>query len=474
MVLLAALVVVNVGAGDTVLSNNSGEGSTVWFIRDEPSLVINGFDLTPLGLTFPVQLDAITISVAQGVPGAPVEAVVYEDPNGGSPIDARLVARRSLSIDGPGVARVVFDPPVTINAPVIWVGFYLPVDTRFYADRSGSSVLTYWGWTPGSTFDLANLATAAVLGPADGTAPVNLNMGGIARINAELITGRPPSGPSTAADGTPLGVQLTADGADLSVLENYEYCGPVFYDREDKEISARDSFRLYCRVLNELLQPAFISPNTNYERRGFLFDITAFGNYQRSPSDSERLVVPVTHCLRPNPDDLENAVLGIAYGSPRTWHILPTIRVGDLICAEMTHTGNIAYFVPRDASTPTRNLNLTFGSQVVVTPQPLICNQPSSLRIPIYNTGFEPTGSGVVVSITDTLVRTGEVLKTMTLSTPPLEPGQTYVLNTNFVIGVWVGELHTLTVTIDPGNQISELNENDNLFSTSYILQPCS
>src|SRR5687767_6769427 len=79
-------------AGNFTLLNNSGTTSSNWVIEGEPTLVMNGFDLTPLNLTFPITLDVVTIALNQAVPDAPVQVVVYEDSNGGSPIDARLVS----------------------------------------------------------------------------------------------------------------------------------------------------------------------------------------------------------------------------------------------------------------------------------------------------------------------------------------------------------------------------------------------
>ena len=76
---LALLIVYPTAAGDTLLSNNSGDGNAVFFIDGEPSVVINGFDLTPLGVALPVALDAVSISVQTAVPGANIDLLVYQD-----------------------------------------------------------------------------------------------------------------------------------------------------------------------------------------------------------------------------------------------------------------------------------------------------------------------------------------------------------------------------------------------------------
>lgn len=144
-------------AGDLVLSNNSGSDNGIFYIEGESSLVINGFDLTPLGLELPAALDTVSISVSAPAPGS-IDLVVYQDANGGSPVDATLVYRQTVSLERTGVNRIALEQAAIITEPVVWVGFYLPVDFRFHADRSGPSVLTYWAWTPASTFDLASLS----------------------------------------------------------------------------------------------------------------------------------------------------------------------------------------------------------------------------------------------------------------------------------------------------------------------------
>jgi hypothetical protein len=42
----------------------------------------------------------------------------------------------------------------------------------------------------------------------------------------------------------------------------------------------------------------------------------------------------------------DRAIVGIATGSPRSFKILPTMRVGNLVCAEIDHSGGISYLVP--------------------------------------------------------------------------------------------------------------------------------
>jgi hypothetical protein len=204
------------------------------------------------------------------------------------------------------------------------------VDFRFFADTSGASVLTYWGWTPGGFFDLNNLGTAQVFGPSDGSAPVNINLNGKARITAEVT-------PSTS--GGIVNQTIGDVGADLAVMQPYVGCQNLLWDTADETISLRDAVNLHCTIAQGFTSPS--SP-LGYQRRGDLYDIIIFKS--GGVVAFSRLDIAVTHCIRPAAEDLLNAVVGNAYGVPRTWRILPTQRFGDLVCAEVRYGGLISYF----------------------------------------------------------------------------------------------------------------------------------
>jgi len=319
-------------AGERVLSINSGDASSDWVISGEPSMVMNGFDLTAFGVGLPATIDRVSIAVDVPVPGSSIDVVIYQDANGGSPVDATVAGRTTVDITQAGTFTAVFPTPVTVSQPAVWVGFYLPVGFEFLADTSGSSVLTYWAWTPGGRFDVANLASAAVLGPADGSAPVNINMGGKARITLEI----------TGAAGSTTSAPQTASGGALNTafLQQYAGCAAMSYDTGDELVSMLDEINLHCREV-----PTWQSPSAplGYIRRGPLYDVQI---YNQSGIVPGRLNIAVTHCIRPAAEDLNTAVIANAYGSPRSWHLLTTQRFGDLICAEVRHGGNLSYFVP--------------------------------------------------------------------------------------------------------------------------------
>lgn len=357
-------------AGDFTLSNNSGSASTIWFISGEASLVMNRFDLAARNVTLPTQLDRASISVETPIPGTLIDVVVFEDADGDSPANAELVGRTEVDIRSAGTFTVTFDDPLNINQPFVWVGFYLPVDFEFRADTSGTSSLTYWAWVSGSRFDPGNLSTAGVLGPANGSSPVGIDMDGVARITAELIT----DGTATALSETTTNNDITGvspitrsndtdlvnvnaavfpnrnaagriiqnDGgqADLRAMQGYADCDGLFYDTYDTEVTYGSGVRMACKSWPQQLMPE--TPEGYVRRTQVGYDMDIYGVDSGLTSFPES----VTHCMVVPNADLPNAVLGVAQGSLRFWTILPTVRYGDAICSEFDQAGWIAYFLP--------------------------------------------------------------------------------------------------------------------------------
>lgn len=343
LTLLAAMATFSVSAQQDVAVNiNVGSGNSVWFITGEQTLVINGTNLNQRGLATPLNIRSISIAVDRPVTGASVEAVVYQDANGGSPADATLVGRQTFNITQSGVFTATFTTPLTITQPVIWFGFYLPVDFRFLADTSGASVLSYWGWTPNSTFNLAQLSSAAVLGPSDGSAPVNINMGGIARITATVSTSQVIAGtPGTAVATTQTNV-VSGSNPNAAIMWTYPNCGAVTYDRDDTQISLRGEIGFTCHV--RAAADAGVSPQ-NWVRTTPPFDIVP---YKNGFVVLNEFPVPVTHCITPtDQNDLNRGVIARNDRSDRSiWYFLPTVRYGNQLCTELQYGGRIAVFVP--------------------------------------------------------------------------------------------------------------------------------
>lgn len=340
--MLSLFTLMPASAGQTLLSVNSGTTSEDFVIQGERSLVMNGFDLTPLSITLPATIDKVSIDVVSPVAGAQTTVVVYQDPNGGSPVDAQLLTRTSLEITGTGTVTIPLTTPATVTAPVVWVGLYLPVGFRFNADQSGSSVLTYWAWTPGSEFDLATLSSAGVLGPADGTAPVNLNLNGKARITAE-ITGA-NAAVITGTPGTPIAYQVApvqGETANFGVMRTLTECSSVLYDTADVAAGYNNQISVACKQIESWRAPAVPA---GYRVGAMINDVILFD--QGGIAIANEIPVAITHCVVPAEADLARAVVGVAYGVPRSWRILPTQRYGNTVCAEVPAAAYVAYFVP--------------------------------------------------------------------------------------------------------------------------------
>jgi hypothetical protein len=191
---------------------------------------------------------------------------------------------------------------------------------------------------------------------------VNIDMKGVARITGEIsgaaAASVTPGTPTTTLDattvfltGTPVAVvtQVVSTGnVDLSVLQTYPpACDTLSWDTADVSVSLRGGISTVCVAI----WPGYAAPSPlGFVRRQMLYDVTFYRSSGTVVTDT--LSQPVTHCIQPNPVDIDAAVVGLAYGSPRRWELLPTLRIGDLICAEVRHGGNISYFVP-GVETPT-------------------------------------------------------------------------------------------------------------------------
>jgi hypothetical protein len=468
-----------VSAGNTIISINSGEGSSTFTIKDEPALVINGFDLSALAL--PVTIDALTLNVVQPVLGQTVSVLVYEDPNGGTPQDAKLLSRTDVNIVNTGNVRIPLAQAITTSSKIIWAGVYLPVDFKFVSDTSGTSVLTYWAWTPFSTFDLANLNTAAVFGPGDGSAPVSINMNGKARITLELTQadGRTTGGISTG--GAALGQQIVGDpNTSLSPMQSYGTCGNILFDPADITVAGESRFTLHCKEETAPMQPGIVgnisavpSSIPGFERRGVTYQIFANGDFNTVPSQASRLRTPVTHCIAPNAGDLEKAVMGVAYGQPQAWYILTTQRYGNYVCAELTDIGPVSYFVPRTGQETYLNSDLLFSGSVTFSPalNDIVCNKTITFNWAVKNDGFEATPVSIM-RLANIAIRTGQVTLLFDVTLPSIPPGQTVNFSNSFVApNSFLDEFNRLVLAIDPNSAFNEINESNNAYVVDYILK---
>ena len=336
--------------------------------------------------------------------------------------------------------------------------------------------MTYWAWAPGAAFDISSLASAPVLGPGNGADPVGIDMEGVARITAEL---RAPVHQEMKSDEL-LGQQLAAEGEqDTAVMAAYPYCGDLFHDPEDIEITSASSFAVHCGVVSEFEAPTeVIHPDgrlLDLQRAGHLYKLEAqIPQEQHVQGAINTLPVPVTHCMSILPGDLEQAVIAEARGIPERWHALPSVRFGDMVCAEITTASYLSYFLPRTAGSPA-NVNLALG-WTQVDPHPIECGLPTFIRIPAINTGqsWFSTHSGYVKFVVENIhIRTGTVtsVNEIQIETSQFGPGVRHLVVIGpFYVTTYVNELHRLQVRVDPDEQVEETNEDDNIWFTEYIL----
>ncbi|MCY4463956.1 MAG: hypothetical protein OXE46_00295 [Chloroflexi bacterium] len=469
LILLLVLATAPTGAGDVALSLNSGEENEVFWIEGEPSLVMNGFDLSAFADNLPVALDAVTLSVETPVPGGRVVVVVYEDATGGSPHDATLAYREVISISEAGNVRIALAKPAFVNETVAWVGFYLPVGFRFYGDTSGASSFTYWAWTPGGSFDLTSPARAVVLGPGDGSAPVNIQMDGIARIGIEL---RQATGLELARLA-PLGQQVaeTAE-VDVSNFKEHHNCPDFLWD------PASSPLRVTCFVGSPVETPVVIqdAPDgfIDVQREGMLYKVVA--------ESLNVLPEPIMHCIRVPEAHRETAVIGEARDIPERWYILPSVRYDDMVCADISFANYVSYFLPRSPDA-VQNVNLVIGWSKV-SPHPVICGLPLKITAAVVNTGREEffTNDGNIrISVENVHLESGflDPVKDIIVPAWYFKPGDRRGVPIEFLNedeqlrdGTRIGDRYRLQIRIDSNSQVEETSESDNIWFTEYIFAP--
>lgn len=472
LILQLVLAIAPAGAGDIALSLNSGDENEVFWIEGEPSLVMNGFDLSTFADDLPVALDAVTLSVEAPVPGGRVVVVVYDDATGGSPHDATLAYRQVVTISEAGNVRIPLAEPAFVSETVAWVGFYLPVGFRFYADTSGASSLTYWAWTPGGPFDLSSPSRAVVLGPGDGSAPVNIQMDGIARIGIELREATSLE----LARLAPLGLQVADDAdsdVDVSSFNEHHNCPDFLWAPGSSSL----------RNLTCLLGTAVEAPVVIQDGPGGFIDVQREGRlYKLVAENYGVLPEPVMHCIRVPEEHRDTAVIGEARDIPERWYILPSVRYGDMVCADISFINYVSYFLPRSPDA-VQNVNLVIGWSKVA-PHPVICGLPLRITAAIVNTGREEffTNDGnIKISVENVHLESGFLHPVKDITVPAwwFKPGDRRgvpieFLNENELVrdGTTIGDRYRLQIRIDSGSQVAETSESDNTWFTEYIFAP--
>ena len=134
---------------------------------------------------------------------------------------------------------------------------------------------------------------------------------------------------------------------------------------------------------------------------------------------------------------------------------------------------------PRPTNTPTPLPTLTpipvsqsnlVAGIVELNPSSPSCAQTFTVGFDVANLGSVPTNISGTVSLVDTRTADGSQQGSTLGGFPVLQPGQTFRVNMPLTISTWYNEQHNITLVIDPGNQIPENNEGDNVRTVTYTL----
>jgi uncharacterized protein YgiM (DUF1202 family) len=126
---------------------------------------------------------------------------------------------------------------------------------------------------------------------------------------------------------------------------------------------------------------------------------------------------------------------------------------------------------PPATPTPTVSVNLVAGN-AFINPFPPVCAQTFSIGFDVANLGTTPTTAPGLVTVQDIRAADGTVQQTTSGAFPIIQPGQTFRVDMRLTVSTWFNEQHRLIITVDPGNQIAETNEGDNVRVVDYVLQP--
>lgn len=127
-------------------------------------------------------------------------------------------------------------------------------------------------------------------------------------------------------------------------------------------------------------------------------------------------------------------------------------------------------FTPIPATpTPITQANLVAGNPNPNPGNP-VCGQVTNYTFDVANLGTEPNSRGGTITVTDVHLATGTTTQTLG-AVPIIQPGQTIGLPIPLTVSVYYNEVHRVTFTIDPANEIPETTKGDNVRVFEYTLQ---
>jgi hypothetical protein len=201
-------------------------------------------------------------------------------------------------------------------------------------------------------------------------------------------------------------------------------------------------------------------------------------NVRENPGEGAKILMKVTRdtaldILGRYPDNswvqvrTPNGTAGWVYRPLLTVHI--DLSIVPVVNATFMAPPPTATLIP-PTPLPTSQANLVAGIVVFDPAQPS-CAQTFTVGFDVANLGSQPTSASGTVSLVDTRASDGTQQGSTIGGYPILQPGQTFRVNMPLTISTWYSEQHNITLVIDPGNQIPESVEGDNVRTVSYTLQ---
>jgi hypothetical protein len=126
--------------------------------------------------------------------------------------------------------------------------------------------------------------------------------------------------------------------------------------------------------------------------------------------------------------------------------------------------------VATTAPTNNANVNLVAGTVVLDPAQPS-CGQTFTVGFDVANLGSQASSVSSTVSLVDKRTADGTQQATTIGGFPVLQPNQTFRVSMPLTVSTWYSESHTLTLVIDPNNQVPEAGKTDNTGTLNYTLQ---
>lgn len=119
-------------------------------------------------------------------------------------------------------------------------------------------------------------------------------------------------------------------------------------------------------------------------------------------------------------------------------------------------------------ATPSTTADYTAGNASLNPGSPQ-CNQPFTVSLDIANLGTAPLPGGFL-QVTDTRASDNALPTSVTVVFPVINPGQTINVTVPLTITTFFGEVHRITLVIDPSNILPESNEGNNVRTIEYTL----